>query len=409
MTPENPKYLNNNTILCVSPTSWFSLWRNRQQIMSRLAKSNKVFFIEPQRNVEFSYVTDFKRKFKNIFKLSFERLSENLVILHSPPSLPLFGNLFSLKISNKIAKIMQKINNWFFAKYLKKVIGYFGISNPIFFIYNPLQYDISKNFDKTLTCYYVYDELSQYPQNTWMREALNRYDCLMTQEADIVFASSNYQFQKRKHLNSNAHWIPNAADFDHFNKALSANLEIPADIKEIKHPIIGYIGFLGFQLDINLLIQIGKVHPEWSLVLVGPDKFIKEDNYYILKKLNNVIFLGFKDVELLPSYLKAFDVAIMPYDKNTHMISSYPLKLHEYLAAGKPVVSTAIDDIRMFSDVVSIAETSSEFIYLLENALKECSSAGAIQRRIAVARNNTWDRRIEEISRLILLKLTAVG
>lgn len=111
-------------------------------------------------------------------------------------------------------------------------------------------------------------------------------------------------------------------------------------------------------------------------------------------------FLGEKPRELLPNYLKAFDVAIMSYDLNSHVLTNYPLKFHEYLAGAKPIVSVNIPELEPFRNVIYISQNAEEFLSNIRFAIKE-NTSDKVQKRIEVARQNTWDKRVEEISCLI--------
>lgn len=259
-------------------------------------------------------------------------------------------------------------------------------------------------FDEKLKIYYVYDELAQCFPNKCIKDPLEHYDNLVCKKADIIFASSHAQYIKRRLLNKTTYLIQNAVDFDHFNKALEKNLWIPDDMENIPHPIIGYAGYLGFQIDVNLLLEIVKIHPEWVLVLVGPDELPKSKSYYKLKSMNTVFFLGKKDVNILPNYLKTFDIAIMPYDINTHVVTSFPLKCFEYLAAGKLTVSVNLPLLNDLKDIVKLASTPQEFISHIENFLK-IKSDEIIEKGIEEAKKNTWDDRIAKLQEHIFTAL----
>jgi hypothetical protein len=367
--------------------------------MSRLSKDNKIYFIEPQRDYRLSFIKNLRNNYKTAFKISY-RKEKNLIIVNSPPSLPLVGNMFSENTSNILAENIQKVNNYILGKYIKKLIKYFKLVKPIVFIYNPLHYEILLKLKDGLICYYVYDEVILYPQNKRIRKLLANCDNILTKKADIVFASSKPQFEKRKHLNKETYLIENAVDFNHFNKVMCNDFKVPMDIKDVKHPIIGYIGAIGFKIDVNILIHTAKMHPDWSLIFVGPEKLKRDNKYFILRKLNNVIFLGFKPLKLLPNYLKVFDVAIMPYDVKTHVTTSFPLKLYEYLSAGKPVVSVNLKSLNKLKDIVKVANSSTEFVSYIEEVIAEYS-VKKVNKGIALARENTWDERIKEVSRVI--------
>ena len=161
---------------------------------------------------------------------------------------------------------------------------------------------------------------------------------------------------------------------------------------------------MGYHIDIPLLQLIAEAFPESSLVLIGPDQLPEGVNKQRLQAMANVYFLGQKKMTDLPSYLQVFDVALMPWLLTGHMRYAYPLKLHEYLSAGRATVATALPELQPFSHVVRIAETHKEFIDHVKEALAD-KSQQSIESRVDVARNNTWDKRVLEIYRVLDLHL----
>ena len=248
-------------------------------------------------------------------------------------------------------------------------------------------------FGEKLVCYYNYDEMSGFAGNERISELLRRYDERMCLRADVIFSTSRGQWEKRRKLNPNTYFIPNGVDFELFNRALDPATAIATDIAGIKKPIIGYAGWLGYQIDPALLVRVANAYPHCSLVLVGPDSLPPSDASEQLHNMPNVHFLGQKELNHLPGYLKAFDVALIPYKVGGHVLTVYPLKLHEYLASGRAIVATALPELRAFSETVRVAEEDDDFIAQIGQALED-NSPQAVAARVAVARENTWDRRV---------------
>jgi glycosyltransferase involved in cell wall biosynthesis len=395
--------LEQETILCVSPTSWFSLWRNRQQIMSRIAKHNTVLFVEPQRNPEQAFLRDVREKTGHLARPQITQEGRNLSIVQVPPALP-FGAAIAGPLASQLAALVSKVNNAVLARTIQSALRTLGVQSPILWLYYPWHAGLVGQFGEKLVCYHVYDELAEYPQNRPVRDFIQRSDKALCRKADLIFASSSVQAERRKPLNSETHFVPNAADFDHFNQALAPDLSLPAQVREIPSPRIGYIGFLGFQVNVDLLLGVAKARPDWQLLLIGPDQLGQDERCNTLRGMENVHLLGRKTLAELPAYSKACDVALLPYDLSTHMATSYPLKLHEYLAAGKPVVAVPMRELKPFEDVVYLADSPAAFVRRIEQALRE-DSQERIRRRTEVAQMNTWDRRVEQISALINRRL----
>jgi glycosyltransferase involved in cell wall biosynthesis len=165
-------------------------------------------------------------------------------------------------------------------------------------------------------------------------------------------------------------------------------------------PVLGYVGWLTTHIDVALLRCIAEAYPHCSLVLVGPDQLPAGADLDALRSRHNVVFLGRKDHSVLPAYLRVLDVALMPYSLTGHVLSAYPAKLHEYLAAGRAVVATALPELRPYENVVRLAQTYDDFVQMIGQALAD-RSAEAINTRLAVARDNTWDQRVAEIGSIL--------
>jgi glycosyltransferase involved in cell wall biosynthesis len=278
------------------------------------------------------------------------------------------------------------------------------VKNPILWLFEPRHLDLIGKLGEKLVCYFNYDEYPNFVENVRIKRLLREYDNFLTSRADFIFATGRTQWEKRKQINQNTYFIPNGVDFDLFHKALEYDTVIPSDIERMKRPVIGYAGWLGNQIDVDLLLRIAEVYSHGSVVLVGPEQIPRSASLRSLRSMPNVYFTGRQEVETLPRYLKAFDVALIPYLLEGYTLTAYPLKLHEYLAAGRAIVSSALPELRPFSHVVRIAHTHDEFIDKIRDAIEDHSQR-AIEERVAVARENTWDQRVAEIYRILQQRL----
>jgi glycosyltransferase involved in cell wall biosynthesis len=166
-------------------------------------------------------------------------------------------------------------------------------------------------------------------------------------------------------LNTPVHCLPSGVDSEHFGSARQVSMAIPADIRELSHPLLGYFGALDERLDYALIGDIARKRPSWTILLIGP--LVKPVPPYLP---SNVVVAGPKKYEVLPSYLKAFDIAIMPFRRSELVAHISPTKTPEYLAGGKPVVSTKVPDVEShYSGIVDIAEDSEQFLELCESAI----------------------------------------
>jgi len=207
--------------------------------------------------------------------------------------------------------------------------------------------------------------------------------------------------------------VPNAVDTMLFGKACDQSTPIPSNLSNISHPIIGMIGNLNQRVDFDLIRQIAVSHPEWSIVIVGnwrgaSSNFISSDLIKELKKMTNIHWMGHQPLEMMPNYLKAFDVCLIPYvPDDPFNISCSPLKIYEYFATGKPIVSTDLPSAREYSEVIRIGRSHKEFENEIILALKE--KGGLKERRRELAKNNSWDNRAKEISSILISKMAKDG
>jgi glycosyltransferase involved in cell wall biosynthesis len=208
----------------------------------------------------------------------------------------------------------------------------------------------------------------------------------------MVFVTSEPLLQSLGARHSNVHLVPNAADVAHFAKARSENLPRPADLAALKKPLIGFTGSVQHWVDVELIAAGARRRPDWNWVIIGG---IHKD-IACFQGLPNIHLLGTKPYADLPAYLRQLDVGLVPFEMKPIVFAADPIKVYEYLAAGKPVVSTAIPRLKVFGDVVRIATGPEEFVAQIERALAD-SSDEAARRRMAVARGHSWESRVEQI------------
>lgn len=219
----------------------------------------------------------------------------------------------------------------------------------------------------------------------------------LAQRANRVIIHSPRLFEKKGHLNPNTVHIPNGVDF----AAYSLPRAEPTDMASIPHPRIGYTGVIKKQMDFSVLLHLARMRPDWSLVLVGPMGHVlgKEEQLRSLQALPNVHFLGGKAAKDLPGYVQHFDVCLMCYEMNAYTRYIYPLKLHEYLATGKPVVSAPVDSVLPHADVLALAYSPEEWASHVAAALTpEAQGSKATARRQARAREYDWSILVERVS-----------
>lgn len=389
------------TIFCISTRSWDSPWSESQKVMSLMQEANVVYFFNPGRSVHNSVVKEFVRNFPNFFRLKVEQKAPNLFVVHTPSNLPFGLRHFGRTALKWIMPMIIRLNTKILARHMRWVKKKYDIRREILWIFSPYLYLLPGKFHEKLSCYHNYDEFSDFVGFSHMSDFIDQCDQRLTKAVDFVFSTSLRQTEKRKKINPNTHFVPNGVDFDLFHQSMRHEIQLPQELVTLPKPIIGYTGIMGDHIDVDLLVTIASHFKEGSLVLVGPDHIPKSDAYHQLKAMTNVRFLGFKPLQSLPNYIKFFDVALIPYRLRGHVLSVYPQKLLEYLSGGKSVVATTIPALDAYGDVVRVASDYQEFLRCIVSALNEKTTEAMIQKRMNVAKENTWQARINTYYQII--------
>jgi UDP-galactopyranose mutase len=259
---------------------------------------------------------------------------------------------------------------------------------------------IGNSFTPNMIIYDCMDELSLFknaPQELKDREKelFNR--------ADLVFTGGYNLYYAKKKCHHNIYPFPSSIDKQHFMHGRDS-IKDPEDQKNIPHPRFGFYGVIDERFDINLIEQVAKKRPEWQFIILGPVVKIDPES---LPKLNNIHYLGGKKYEELPLYLSGWDIAVIPFVLNDSTKFISPTKTPEYLAAGKPVISTSITDVVTpygANKLVHIADTAKQFIKAAESELKrkEKDKALWLQKVDAFLSQNSWDKTWSRMNQLIL-------
>jgi len=396
--------LENKCIISFSITPWNKFCNNRHQILFRLAKKNKVVWIYPP-----FYIRDlFKRSKKTVdTKSGLHQVRKNLYIYKFPKLLPM-----NYKFT-WVEKILDELRFIFLNRNLKKLRS--CCDNTILWIWEPYFVNAIGKCRADIVCYYIYDEYSLFESAEVTRNKIRIMEKKILRRADIVFAVSKTLQNNKKHVRGDIYVVPNGVDFEVFSRAREQNAKIPSDLCNVPRPRIGYVGAIkGGYIDFELLNYLAEKRKNWSIVLIGPEVYLNREGSmkYVkrLKARSNVYFLGWKNVDQLPYYVNGLDVCLICYkldeekSKNKPQYYCSPLKLFEYFALGKPVVSVNIPAIREFRHLLRIATSKEQWIQAIEESLKK-TDLSLVEKRIEVARRNSWDHKVELISEIIQRKL----
>ena len=385
--------LNNKNIICISSIDWDFIWQGHQEIMSTLARNgNRVLFIE-NTGVRAPRINDAGRlrsRFRN-WKKGFKgirKLKENLYI-YSPLVLPL-----------PYSRIAIKINKFLMLSVVKKWMDSMEFHDPIIwtFLPTPIVPDIVGELNSSIFIYYCIDDFASSSKGA---RKIKKAEEKVIKQADLVFTTSHKLRDRCSLINKNTHLFPFGVSVDHYNETRDAKVDKPADMRDISaHPIVGYVGGIHKWVDLNLLKEIALKH-QGSIVLVGPEQV----DLSALKGIKNIYILGKKQKEELPNYVKFFDVGIIPYLKTKYTDNVYPTKINEYLAMGKPIISTKIPEVVALNneqggDFINLIDDEKDFREALQKSLS-ITPKEILQKRIDVANSNSWAHKIEKMCNLI--------
>lgn len=383
------------SILSFSLERWGHVWRSRHHIMSALARDNKVLFASSP-----YYIRDVMRNPVGLDEdaTGVSRVADNLHAYIPPRWLP---TIFRYP---KLDRLIKDLRAW----HLRKAMRRLGMARPILYIWHPSFADLVGDFDESLVVYHCYDEYSSFDATKYERELRETQERALLKRADIVFTVSDKVRARRLEFNPNIYTINNGVDYQLFSKAQYPETVVPEDIRVIPRPVIGLVTTLTSITDIPLLTQIFQRRSDWSFVFIGlenPPEHMMSEELKAFQRLPNVYVIGRRTLQDIPGYLKGCDVCAIPWVINELSLSGSPLKLYEYLASGKPVVSTPLSHLLPLEKVISFASNADEWIDAIEGIFLG-ESQGMIENRQSVARENTWEKKVEFISQKLEQELT---
>ncbi|MEO8934096.1 MAG: glycosyltransferase [Xanthomarina sp.] len=336
---------------------WDFVYQRPQHIISRLSESYKILVVEEpiHNDGKSNYVL--------------EKINTNLTILK-----PKVNSIAEISTILELLKIEAVEIAWFYSSAFVDLLPYLKIETIV---------------------YDCMDELSQFKGAS---VELRAQEKLLLQEADLVFTGGKSLYEAKSKLASEVYCFPSSVDVDHFKKA-GKLIAIPKDIQDIQKPIIGYIGVIDERIDLPLLQETALLVPKVSFVMIGPLAKIRDED---LPRASNIHYLGMKQYNELPGYLKAFDIAMMPFalNESTEFIS--PTKTLEYMAADKPIISTAIKDVvRDYSNALDVISNAQEFSNAIITVLNSEKKQDSVSYE-AILKKTSWDSTVNKM--MLLLK-----
>lgn len=382
-------------VICFSNQLWdYPNWTNKRQVMYRLGNlGHKVIFVDPTINFGKVLLTQFKKGYFNLKRLFQGYKIEDNVLVYTPIRYLLLERFYAGYFSNQINKLARK----HFNNNNKTVMWVYDVELP----------EIQVYLDKVERDFLLYDCVDYYAgfpryQTKEAKEEILTTEKNLAQTADVVFATAPGLVDRLKKYNSNTYYTPNVGDYELFHgcKEKYEN-KVPEKLKDIQHPIIGYIGAIdSYKFDYELLKQAALKCPDFSFVIIGgsglkdAEGSLKELG---LENIKNIHFLGTIPFIETPKYMAHFDVDLIPYVLNDYTIGGcFPVKFFNSMAAGIPSVVTDMPVFTLYKDITYISKTYDEFIDNIKKALSE-NNQKRINERIATAKLNTYDLKVSNM------------
>jgi len=358
-------------LVCFAHLHWDFVWQRPQHLLSRFAQQGRVFYVED------AFVHP--DQVEPHLEIKERQNGLKVVVAHLPHGLD------------------EAHSNQIQYELLARYFAEHSVENYIFWYYTPMALDKSRQFAPVLTVYDCMDELAAFK---FAPPTLREREQELFGKADLVFTGGHTLYEAKSQQHRDAHPFPSSIDKEHFGQARQ-DMPEPADQAGIAHPRVGFFGVVDERLDIELLGKLAEAHPEWQFVIIGP--VVKIDPA-TLPRTANIHYLGGKNYQELPAYLRGWDVATLLFADNESTKFISPTKTPEYLAAGCSVVSTPIRDVvRPYGDLnlVHIAATADEFAQGIEKALHQHNDADWRRRTDEYLDTISWDLTWEQMVKLM--------
>jgi hypothetical protein len=276
----------------------------------------------------------------------------------------------------------------------------------VLWIYDPGAAGMAGLCGEELAVYDCVDDYAEHATSVRKREMVVAYDRMAVLRSRLVFTTSTTMYERQRRLNPSTHLVRNAGDYDHFVGAAKRALAAP-EVSNLPRPVLGFAGnFLASKVDFDLLEDVARAVPQWTLLLIGPAAPETAFALERLVQLPSVQWLGQKPYMELPRYVAAFDVGLIPYVSNAYTRSCFPLKLYEYLAAGKPVVASGVPELAEMEPDVVLVNGAKSFLQAVREAVGRNGETDQLRRRQLAARNS-WETKTEQLLELVRRELDA--
>ena len=377
-------------IVCISSTNWHPQPTRKQQVMGRLKDCEIIYFDPPISKIAPMKDETLKPRLE-AWKGEGEKINDHITVYALPPVWPFYNKY----------RYINRQNQKKLAGYINKIIKKHGFDKPIIWTYLPNSCDLIKHIPNSGVIYDCIDRHSAY-KGLINPKVVDRMEEDLAGKANAAFCTTKGLEERISKFNKKVKLVPNGAAYELFSRAAHLS-EIPFpppdDMFNIKGPVLGFFGALQECIDYSLIAHAAKCNPAWSFVLIG--KTLPGVDLSELSGLQNVHLLGFKPYKELPQYLAYMDVCLNLFKSGDLAKEVSPLKFYEYLATGKPIVSTPQpDQVNDYAEIIYIADGKEQFEEKCRQAIGE-KSAWHVSRRMEAGKAASWDVRVMEMERYL--------
>lgn len=379
-----PSRLVGRDIVCFSH-DWSGDPLSKTHLIRVLARENRILWVNAIANrAPTASTKDISRIFRKVasFAKPVAEVEPNIFVLN-PLAVPAYGN-----------SLVRGFNERFLVSQVRRTLARLGFQHPLNLIFNPAAGLVAGKLGEDETVYYCVDEYTAF---TGASKGLKEIEEKLFREADLVIVSASELLRSKSQYNKNTFLIRHGTDWNHFRSALADSTEIPSEISGLPRPVIGFHGLLADWVDFLLIRKLAERFEQGSIVLIGKVAVDAEEKIRVLEGVANVHQLGRRPYSELPAFCRGFDVAINPFVVNELTLAANPLKVREYLAAGLPVVSTDIPEVRILNHCL-IGHDHDEFIRHVETALVLPPDRKAISNSVE---HESWEAKVEELRTLL--------
>jgi len=366
------------------------LWTRKQRFMQMFARNNnRVLYVEtPVHLLGLDVLPHDPGRFFRFLRHP-RKIEKNLYVATLPILLPFF----------QMSSLINRINQAIVRRVIQKWMNYLRFKDVLLWVYAPFSAPLAAQLKSSAVIYECVDEF-RAAKGFVLSSVVGEMEEALLKSADVCIVTQESLLLRRTNLCKNTFCVPNGADTELFQAVSESVQSDPEIMKGISPPRIGFVGHIQYWVDLKLIRYIADLHPEWNIILIGPIHPLADRSY--LSGAKNIHLLGRQPQSQIPYLLNAMDVCVNPYKVDAVANHASPLKLYEYLAAGKPVVSTDMPEARKFPEDVRVAGSYDQFVKLCDEVLANLpeTEIEVRRRKIRVALHS-WPNRFARVNEIL--------